>query len=118
MTDSKVANKKQRQKYKELKNSHLCVVCRGQDANTLAGHTRCFECSRKAAERMRKLYLTDENYSRKMREHQTKIYNQKKANKVCVRCGAPLPGGEYSFVRCPECTSKEKRMRMKGAAEV
>ena len=39
--------------YAKLKALHLCRDCKKQDAYTLAGHTRCYECSEK--DRIRKV---------------------------------------------------------------
>lgn len=40
-------NKYARDTYALLKRLHLCIQCKAQDAYTLAGRARCYECTEK-----------------------------------------------------------------------
>ena len=88
--------------YNDCKRLHLCTECMKQDARTLAGRTRCYECAEKARERAKK-----PEYQKADLERQKRRYHERKARGLCPQCGKrkPAPG----FASCEICMAKDRR---------
>lgn len=41
-------------------------------------------------------------------EYDRKVREKRKAAGLCYQCGQPLPGGDWSVGRCPDCDKKIK----------
>lgn len=84
-----------------FKSVQRCVRCGKQDAYTMNGHQRCYECSEKCKEYSKKSnQKLREKHNRAMHER----YQRLKAEGMCVECGTKeaRPG----FVLCQRCAIK------------
>jgi hypothetical protein len=83
-----------------FKSVQRCVRCGKQDAYTMNGHQRCYECSEKCKEYAQKHHKQNrEKHLEVMHER----YERLKAQGLCVECGKKaIPG----FVRCQRCAIK------------
>ena len=75
-----------------------CVRCGKQDAYTMNGHQRCYDCIEKARN-----YQRERNKKRaeQIKENQKNRYHRLKSQGLCVTCGKKpaLKNG----VKCKEC---------------
>lgn len=69
-----------------LRRNHLCRRCKQQDAFTLNGRMYCSECADKFAQRRRNEYR-DPKRRKVVRETQKNIYDKRKEQGLCTRCG-------------------------------
>lgn len=79
-------------KYMTLKERHKCMQCYKTDERTLAGHTLCEKCRRKA------------------NEYAKSKYNYRRNNHLCVTCGKPLTK-TYKYKTCKDCRMKANKRR-------
>ena len=92
-----------------LREHHFCTECKTQDAYTLAGRGKCFDC----AHRRRKTpieYITAEK---------EKKYSNKGIDGFCYKCGCPVMQGETRWggrpiKLCERCYSGTVQMAAKG----
>ena len=90
-----MANKEYLKERREwLHKNHFCVDCKKQDARTLIGKFRCYECSEKA--RVKK---TGQKYTRQ----------ERKELGLCSICGKEVKEG---FVVCEECYARLEKARI------
>lgn len=95
--------------YVKLKELHLRRDCKKQDAYTLSGHTRCYECSEK--NRIRKVCdRKDPNKAQKMREAAARYKQKCLSEGRCVHCGKFLGTGERL---CAICAEKQRQASKK-----
>ena len=84
---------------KLLKQNHLCIDCKKQDAYTLNGRSRCYECAKKNAKASR------EYRSKKRNKHnkaQKELHAKWREEGRCVRCGRVKPWWELHAL-CEQC---------------
>ena len=102
-----MSTKEQRQKWAKqridaLKAMKRCVCCGKQDAYTLVGRWRCAECSEKNAQYA---FKWQREHPEETKTRQKNYYEKRKANRICVLCGNPLPP-ERKAVSCKRCSVK------------
>ena len=93
----------ERENRRLLVKCHLCRDCGKQDANTLGGHSYCFECNEKRNEWGR-IYRArnKERINAKRREQ----YASRKSQNMCGLCGRPMPINDPHST-CPRCRGLE-----------
>lgn len=79
--------------YEMRKKFHYCVTCGKQDAYTLGGRARCYECNKKQNEYIK----AHPEYSQKRKEKDKAKYLERKQQGLCVVCGKKAEKGR---VRC------------------
>lgn len=86
-----------------MKSLQRCVRCGKQDAYTMNGHQRCYECAEKARNYQRE---RNKRHSEKLRENQKNRYHHLKSKGLCVSCGkkSALKGR----VMCKECFERSQ----------
>lgn len=89
------------EKYILLDKLRLCHRC--EKARPAPGRKYCFDCLDKISEYNAKHY--DKEKSKEYQHRRKEIYNEKKAQGICVRCTKPATHGIY----CYECSIKAKR---------
>ena len=87
---------------KQLKEHHLCVDCRKQDAFTLGGRPKCAECAAKDSARVLKKRRLDPKPNRDSAKARRQLWRDEHK---CSRCGHPLPN-DYSYRTCWLCREK------------
>ena len=87
--------------YNLRKKHHFCVSCGKQDAYTLNGKTRCYECSEKRKQ-SRKLHP---EWSKKNNDRVKKIRYERMVQGLCIDCGKPAEKGK---LRCLKHLYKDK----------
>lgn len=92
--------------YKKKKALQVCVSCGQQDARTIIGRTRCYECFLKQKESSKK-YRQTEKYKTKDKER----YKKDKENGMCIQCHKRKPDPGYAT--CSRCLARKKAYRMK-----
>lgn len=93
-----------RENYEWLKDHHLCTICKSQDAYTLMGRARCYECALKNRERKKKWYHDNfEKQSNYMKER----YNNYKREGICTRCHKRQ--AQKGYTMCNVCKGKSKK---------
>lgn len=90
-----------------LKAHNICTVC-GID-KPMVSSTVCPSCAEKRAERDRKLHSTEE-WKAKDREFHKKLYERRKAQGLCPKCGKPAIPGKS---QCLECNLKRRKRYLK-----
>lgn len=86
------------------KERHLCIRCGKQDAYTLNGYSRCFECLQ-AHREYEKERWKDSNVREMKKERTKKLYDERIKNRQCVRCGRGLSPYETTK-HCARCRAK------------
>ena len=85
-----------------MKSLQRCVRCGKQDAYTMNGHQRCYECTEKGKEYCRK-------HNKELRENlklkNKERYDNLKSQGICVICGKKKTFGN---VVCSTCLGKRK----------
>jgi hypothetical protein len=90
--------------------AHLCIWCKKQDAYTLSGHWKCYDCCQKDNERAKKHNTHAVNQVRWQREKATQA--KRRENGVCIRCGHALTDKRYKTCeRCRIKAAAKKRAR-------
>lgn len=84
----------------------LCVSCGKEDAFTMIGRRYCADCSEKRNETKRKYWKNNENYREAQINKKRKIYEERKNNGICVRCGKRKVNG---FAQCDYCRASQRR---------
>lgn len=92
-----------------LKAHHMCKECKQQDAYTLAGRSRCYDCARKAREDARRRYDPEKRKQTLKREREQAA--AWRAQGKCSRCGRALNGGFKTCARCREKNARYQRER-------
>lgn len=88
---------------KYLMANQRCVRCCKQDAYTLAGKQRCFDCTEKEKKNQRKYNEAHrEEIKLKMKERSAKL----KAEGICVFCGKRKARTKRTL--CAHCAAKQK----------
>lgn len=90
-----------RETRKWLKNRGYCMDCGKRDAFTLGGKCRCAECSERHSAYKRD--RTAENEKHRMERE------RRRSNRLCTRCGNPLPTAHYPYVMCERCRASERQ---------
>lgn len=90
-----------KEKYALLDKLNFCHRC--GKARPAPGRKFCFDCLEKIAEYNSKHY--DPQKAKAYQSRRRQIYNQKKAQGICVRCNRRATHGLY----CYECSIKVKR---------
>ena len=93
----------------DLMEKHLCVDCKRQDAYTLNGRARCFECSEKNREGQRK--RRNENLEAERKKSRDQRQQWREAGK-CTRCGRDKPAWEVYAV-CERCRARDNDSRQR-----
>lgn len=87
--------------YGMRKKCHYCVTCGRQDAYTLNGRARCFECQNK----QNKLHRSHPEYEEKRKVRKQAKYYERKAAGLCVVCEKPAEKGK---TRCLKHLCKDR----------
>lgn len=87
-----------------FKDHRMCTECGKQDAYTLNGRARCFECNEKHNQSCIK------NNSENKKQYNKKYQEQKRENGFCVRCGKHK--AESNKLHCSVCLA-QNRIRLK-----
>lgn len=102
----KEASKRHREK---MKKEGRCLYCGKEDAYTIIGRVRCFDCSEK--ERIRKIqYRNDPDKSEKERIKRIRRKGNWIEDGKCPLCGRKNTG-RYKY--CQYCRAKDKRRKQK-----
>lgn len=100
-------NAEKREWTRQLKANHLCVDCKQQDAYTLNGRARCFECAEKYARECRERRAkAPDAYNEAQRELRARW----RENGKCTNCGQEKPSWEHHRV-CVACRVKMYRFK-------
>lgn len=102
-----MSTKEQRRKWAKqridaLKAMKRCVDCGKQDAYTLSGRCRCAECTEKNRQSALKWH---HEHPEEAKARIKNFYEKRKANRICVMCGNPLPPERKAFA-CKRCSAK------------
>lgn len=102
-----------RERHKWLKDHHFCTECKKQDAYTLAGRYRCYECTQKHNEYKTSNHKQIDYAADRTQNRSTdKIRrSERPANGLCYLCGKPLSGIQLAYQDreshlCDECYKK------------
>ena len=99
----------QKENYQYLKKQHRCVNCTKQDAYTLAGRARCYECSEKNRNGANKYRNKNKDEVNKKRQ---KKYASLRAEHICLRCRKPLSLEDYGkHIYCSVCRGKAREYK-------
>lgn len=91
--------------YQLYKSHNLCVSCKKQDAYTLGGSAKCYECALKDRQRQAEARKrSDFKEKRKIREKKWK--ERMLAKGLCIRCGKVNTDKRYKI--CGICRYKNK----------
>lgn len=103
-------NKYARDTYALLKRLHLCIQCKAQDAYTLAGRARCYECTEKnninaRNSRKNKNKSETDNYRNDLRQRYRDEHK-------CIFCGKKLLTADKhtTCYRCRRKANNRKRI--------
>lgn len=88
-----------------MKEHYMCTECGKQDAYTLNGRARCYECNEKHNK-----INTKYNNSEEKKKCNKQYYEQKRENGYCVRCGKRMVESNKSH--CSICLT-QNRIRLK-----
>lgn len=102
-----VKNIAQQEWRKMLRESHLCVDCKKQDAYTLNGHARCFECSFKNSKQACKVAKV--NQEKRKIDAKARRDRWRESGK-CTRCGRVKPPYDLHMT-CAACRAKMNARR-------
>ena len=91
---------------KLLKDNHLCRECKAQDAYTLNGHSRCFECSQKENERARKTRANNPEHEKKLARARRETALEKG---LCTNCRKRTPKAGHK--QCSVCINAANKKR-------
>lgn len=98
--------------YWSRKERHLCVLCGKQDAYTLSGKIRCYDCSQKWNKRNREY---TRNYSQSHKDKIKEYRDTLKKNGICVVCEKnPAVKGK---TRCSVCATRQNFRQAQRNAE-
>lgn len=86
-----------RRTYAYLKEQHRCIKCQKQDAYTLAGRARCFECEEKHKEAVQRC-----NTPEKRAEREKRTRDNRRNSGACTACGKMMPVGD-DHMTCQSC---------------
>ncbi len=102
--ERKTSAERDREEYYRAKENHLCVQCHKQDAYTLSGQVRCYECSQKNKERCKKNHCKNRE---KEKIQKKRKYDESEAQGLCVTCNKrkAIDG----FKQCPICRGKGRK---------
>lgn len=102
-------NIEKRERYQWLKTNHLCIDCKQQDAYTLNGRARCFECAEKYARKCREQRAkAPDKYSKAKRE----LRATWRENGKCTNCGRKKPSWDHHGY-CITCRVKAYNIKKK-----
>lgn len=93
-----------KENYEWRKQHHLCIRCKKQDAYTLNGRVRCYECALKNSAYMKK---RRHDNLKKDPDYNKEIYNNYKKEGICTRC-KKRPARE-GRTECSVCYGKLKK---------
>lgn len=96
--------------YDKRKKLHICTKCEKQDAYTLIGKSRCYECTRKRNEQSRKNY--DDTERKKLANRRAELRNNRIQNKQCTRCGKTLSENQTKKM-CETCLARSRAKNAK-----
>lgn len=85
----------------------VCIICGRPDAFTMNGRSYCGTCM----DRHKRLDEKPERVE-KVRDYGHAVYEFRKQNRLCAKCGTELPDG-YQFVLCETCRDTMNRKRTK-----
>lgn len=89
------------------KDHHCCVDCGEQDAYTLSGRSRCYDCAEK--KNIRDCDSKKKELRRdKEADYQKKRHDYRIENHLCTICGTKLPPSNYPYVTCQTCRAKSR----------
>lgn len=100
--------------YQQRKRFHLCVQCGEEDAYTLTGRARCYECTQKRNAQKRKNY--DDTAKEKASFAYKKRRNDRIQNHQCTRCGRALRKDQTTR-ECDSCLAKHRIFAIKYSAK-
>lgn len=106
-----------RRTYAYLKEQHRCIKCQKQDAYTLAGRARCFECEEKHKEAVQRC-----NTPEKRAEREKRTRDNRRNSGACTACGKMMPVGD-DHMTCQSCRARnriklERYRRRRGAVSL
>ena len=87
--------------YNLRKKHHYCVRCGKQDAYTLNGRAKCFECTEKVNE-----YHRNKKYDEKYAVKRKAIRDERKSQGLCIVCGKKAEAGR---IRCSKHLYKDRQ---------
>lgn len=87
--------------YHLRKKYNYCVQCGKQDAYTLNGRARCFECQTK----QNQYRQSHPEYNENHKELNKKRYLERKEKGLCTRCGNEAEKGK---TKCKKCLLKDR----------
>lgn len=93
-----------KEKYEWLKEHHLCVSCKKQDAYTLGGHIYCYECNSKRLVRSEEYRQSHREQRRAMDKERYEYFKQKG---ICAGCRKRV--AKEGHVYCDVCLGKFKK---------
>lgn len=94
-----------------FKDHHVCIECGKQDAYTLNGRARCYECNEKHNKSNVK------NMTEKRKLHIKQYREKKRAEGFCVRCGKRKAVSDK--VHCSVCLARNKiRLKKQHSSEI
>ena len=101
-------NKNTREERAFLKSIGICPRCRKN--MIFEGENTCPECKAYNTNGATRLREKDrENYNEKQKVLHKKIYDQRKENGLCTRCGKRK--ADYGYFTCGVCRSKDRKRR-------
>ena len=86
---------------KYLISVHRCIRCAKQDAYTLIGKQRCYECTEKDKERAKR---NNQLHKEEHRQYAKERYAWLKSKGLCVICGKKK--AKEGRVMCPRCLAR------------
>ena len=84
-----------------LKSVHRCIRCGKQDAYTLVGKQRCYECTEKEKERQRAYYQCHKPENKQRTKER---YEWLKSKGMCTVCGKKK--AKEGRTMCPSCLAR------------
>lgn len=94
--------------YDMRRKNGICVTCGKQDAYTILGRCRCYECTEKQKKAVNDKYKNDYEYRTKVRSINKEWTDQHKADGVCIYCGKR--DAKEDHVYCESCLAKKRYM--------
>jgi hypothetical protein len=86
----------------------ICVRCHHEKA--IKGKTLCPECTDKVSVENKKRYLANkEKFNERKKKQHKDLYERRKANGVCVRCGKRPP--KDGLLSCTQCLIKQAKYK-------
>lgn len=109
--EARSSNEYRRRVYASRKKNHMCVNCGKEDAFTMAGRSMCSSCEERK-NTQHKNRIDKEAAARRGRE----LREARRESGLCTKCGTPLPGENYKYVRCEKCRAWKRRENRKRRA--